>query len=285
MNKQNFNQSEGFPLETEVLADMQESFDIFNSLGNIAGNFSIISGCEETNGFVSNGVVFINGEVLEFRGGNVSSTVIIVENRIKKEFENGEEKDVLFIRYATFGIGVSTYNWTDFKRPKSTVQLTKDKTEQIEFEKLIERVKQLEARPTANVPVGLVAIWGLPANTIPIGWVEHQPLRGRTPVGKDPSYDTNTNGDLTNYNLNVLDFAGGKREHKLTVSEMPEHDHQQGSEALYNSYGGGGYVGSRTWGAEGNAAYINALTSKKGGDKPHTNMQPYRVVEFIRYTG
>ncbi|GEM58443.1 hypothetical protein B0A78_03570 [Flavobacterium columnare NBRC 100251 = ATCC 23463] len=163
MNKQNFNQSGGFPLETEVLADMQESFSIFNSLGNIAGNFAIISGCEETNGFVSNGVVFINGEVLEFRGGNVSSTVIIVENRIKKEFENGEEKEVLCIRYATFGIGSVTFNWADFKRPKSTIELTSElktvneelpkKADKTIIQRLIDRITELEKRPTFNNPI------------------------------------------------------------------------------------------------------------------------------------
>ena len=163
MNTQNFNQSGGFPLETEVLADMQTAYSIFNNLGSIAGNFSIISGCEETNGFVSNGVVFINGEVLEFRGGNVSSTLIIVENRIKKEFENGEEKDVLFIRYATFGIGSTTYNWADFKRPKSTIQLTDEvKTVQDELPKkadktiiqsLIDRIIALENRPSYSNPI------------------------------------------------------------------------------------------------------------------------------------
>ena len=163
MNTQNFNQSGGFPLETEVLEDMQTAYSIFNNLGSIAGNFSIISGCEETNGFVSNGVVFINGEVLEFRGGNVSSTVIIVENRIKKEFENGEEKDVLFIRYATFGIGSTTYNWSDFKRPKSTIELTADlktvneelpkKADQTLIQSLINRIIELEKRPMFNNPI------------------------------------------------------------------------------------------------------------------------------------
>ncbi|AMO19236.1 hypothetical protein [Flavobacterium columnare] len=157
MNKQNFNQSGGFPLETEVLADMQESFAIFNSLGNIAGNFSIISGCEENNGVVTNGFVNINGEVIEFRGGNTTATVIIVENPIKKEFENGEEKEVLFIRYATFGIGNISYPWANFKRPKTTIELTED-VEQINQElaqkasanviqNLLNRIVVLENRP------------------------------------------------------------------------------------------------------------------------------------------
>lgn len=163
MNKIKFNQSEGFPLETEILDEMQNSYSITNSLGNIAGNFAIISGCEDTNGIVSNGVVFINNELIEFRGGNATSTIIIVETPVKKEFENGEEKDVLFIRYATFGIGTTTYNWAEFKRPKSTIQMTDDiKTVQEELPKkadsliiqsLITRIIALENRPEYKNPI------------------------------------------------------------------------------------------------------------------------------------
>ncbi|OWP87526.1 hypothetical protein BWK60_03395 [Flavobacterium covae] len=279
MNTQNFNQSGGFPLETEVFADMQTAYSIFNNLGSIAGNFSIISGCEETNGFVSNGVVFINGEVLEFRGGNVSSTVIIVENRIKKEFENGEEKEVLFVRYATFGIGSVTFYWSDFKRPKSTGQLTKDKAEQTELEKLIERVKQLEARPKANVPIGMIAIWDRPANEIPAGWIEYQPLRGRMPIGLDPIYDTNVNGDLKNYNLQTLGYGGGVREHKLLQDELPNYKLKY--DTSYDTPAGGR---EHTWSSAPGSSHTMYINSG-GGDKPHNNMSPYRVVYFIQYKG
>lgn len=285
MNTQNFNQSGGFPLQTETLDNMQIAYDIFNNLGNIAGNFSIILGCQVTGSLVANGVVYINQELLEFRGGQIGTDVIIVEEITAQEFEDGNEKDVLHVRYATFGIGSTSFPWRNFKRPKTTIELTEQKAEQTLIDTLITRILALEQRPTANVPIGFVGIWGLPANTIPTGWVEHQPLRGRTAIGKDPNYDTNTNGDLTNYNLNVLDFIGGKREHQLIVSELAEHQHEQGSEALYNTFGGGGYIGSRTWGGSGNSAYANALTSKTGQNKAHTNMSPYRVVQYIRYVG
>jgi hypothetical protein len=74
MNTLNFNQSVGFPLETNILDEMQTSYSLFNALGAIAGNFSIISGCVLSGSTVADGVVFINGEVLEFKGGNCSGS-------------------------------------------------------------------------------------------------------------------------------------------------------------------------------------------------------------------
>ncbi|OWP84356.1 hypothetical protein BWK59_05900, partial [Flavobacterium davisii] len=126
MNYQNFNKNGGFPIKTQTLNDMQTSWQLLNGLGEIAGNFSIIIGCEENNGAVSDGLVYINGEVIDFVGGVKGNTVIIVETAHKREFKDGTNKDVLFVRKAMFGIGNTTYNWSDFKRPKSTIQLTKE---------------------------------------------------------------------------------------------------------------------------------------------------------------
>ena len=164
MNRQNFNITDGFPYETENLNDMQTAFSLFNYLGNIAGNFAIISGCEEgANGTIGNGVVQINDETLEFRSGIISDNVIIVEEIFQKEFEDGSNKDVLFVRYATFGVASVTYPWANFKRPKTTIQLTEDvKQIQIDLQSkadtsviqgLINRIIALEARPAFVDPV------------------------------------------------------------------------------------------------------------------------------------
>ncbi|MNF99667.1 hypothetical protein D3C84_825760 [compost metagenome] len=50
---------------------------------------------------------------------------------------------------------------------------------------LIERITALEARPLSNVPVGMIAIWGLPVSEIPDGWEEYLDLRGKMPIGHD----------------------------------------------------------------------------------------------------
>jgi hypothetical protein len=277
MNKQNFIQSGGFPLQTETLNEMQKGYDLFNGLGNIAGNFSIISGCVVTGASVSNGVVFINGEVLEFRGGQLGSDVIISEEVTAQEFEDGNERDVVYIRYATFGIGLNQYPWVNFKRPKSTVELTEQKAEQNLIDLLISRIEVLEARPASNVPIGMIAIWDQPANLIPIGWEEYLPLKGRMPIGHDPGYAQGF--DLVNYGLNVLGNEGGKREHQLTKPELPNYNLTRGvgNETVQ---GGSAII----WSSNVGGPYVQIINSG-GEDKPHNNMSPYRVVKFIIYRG
>jgi len=117
MNKINFNQTGGFPLETNTLDFLQSSHaDLINGLGAMAGNLAILSGCVENGNNVGNGYVQINGETLFFKGGAKMNTVVIVETSENRTFENGESKKVYLTRYAAFGSGTQNYNWADFKR-------------------------------------------------------------------------------------------------------------------------------------------------------------------------
>lgn len=120
MNFINFNQVGGFPLSTNILAKLQTAFSIFNALGNIVGDLTIISGCEVAGTNIGDGVVFINGEVLEFRGGLAQAKVIIKEDVESLLFENNNSYPVVKTRYATFGTGVAAINWVDFKRGFAT---------------------------------------------------------------------------------------------------------------------------------------------------------------------
>ncbi|MFV8351546.1 hypothetical protein [Flavobacterium sp. XS2P14] len=124
MNTINFNQVGGFPLSTNILAKLQTAFSLFNALGNIAGDLTIISGCEVAGTNVANGVVFINGEVLEFRGGLAQSKVIVKEDVESLLFENQNSYPVVKTRYATFGTGVGAINWADFKRGFATKDIS-----------------------------------------------------------------------------------------------------------------------------------------------------------------
>jgi hypothetical protein len=58
-------------------------------------------------------------------------------------------------------------------------------------------------------------------------------------------------------NLPNVSFLG-------TALESGEHQHQQGSESLYNFFGGGGYVGPRGVASGGLAQYIKQNTSLNG---------------------
>ncbi|ENG5660635.1 hypothetical protein ABUT75_002195 [Flavobacterium psychrophilum] len=279
MNYQIFNQSGGFPFQTETLHEMQKAYTLFNKFCDLAGNYAIISGCLVTGGAVSNGAVFINGELLEFKGGQLGADVIIVEEITAQEFEDGNDKNVLFVRYATFGIGATSFPWTNFKRPKTTVELTEEKAEQSLIETLITRIEALEAISPASFTVGMIMAFGRPRAEIPLGWAEHTTAQGKTLIGQDPNYDSNTNGDRTNYNLQTLGYRGGKREHQLTTAEMPSHNHNvpntdssliaHQSNGIATGGGGLGFVG----------------IASAGGDLKHTIMSPYEVVHWIKYVG
>ena len=270
MNRLNFNQSIGFPLETNILSEMQTAWSILNALGNIAGNFTILQGCTVIGTTVSDGVVFINGEVIEFKGGQVQSSVIIVQTPTVLEFEDNSEHEVIFTRYATFGVATTQYPWSGFKRFKNAIELTEDKAEKTTIEALIKRIEELESRPAANVPVGLIAIWGQAANLIPDGWEEYAPLKGRMPVGLD------TRNSLFDTLLNY----GGSPTHTLTINEMPAHDHSTDPCGGANAVTGD--IRAEPW--EGNFGG-GSKTGKTGGGVAFPIMNPFRIVHFIIYVG
>ena len=272
MNTMNFGNTGGFPMSTRILDELQTAFSIFNALGAIAGDKTIISGCVTTGSIVSPGVVCINGEVLEFRQGSlpgVNPKVKIIEAIESLLFEDNESKPVIRTRYVQFGTGVGAMDWADFKRPLETKTIAS----------LLQRIVDLEARPlVGNIPIGLVAIWGLPANAIPAGWVAHEPLAGRMPIGKnlaDADF-SNTTGVLA---------TGGSKTKTLSIPEMPEHTHA--------AFGGGnfGIVADRADAGNGSTNSEVAIdnqhptTAPTGGGLPFSIMNPYRVVDFIRYVG
>lgn len=129
MNKINFNQTGGFPLSTNILDAMQSAYAIFNQLGSLAGNKAIISGCEQLGNTVADGVIFLNGEILPFKGGAIGTSVIIKEESESRVFEDGATKPVIFKKYATFGSSTpeKTFVWADFKRVDNLLDLTEKK--------------------------------------------------------------------------------------------------------------------------------------------------------------
>jgi|GEM_PF-6594803 len=118
MNNINFDQTGGFPLTTNILSAMQDAYKLFNELGHLAGNNSIITGYAVIGNNINDGVIVINNELLPFKGGllGANSTVVIKENVIDKTFEDSSVKPVLFERYATIGIGGTNVLVRDLKR-------------------------------------------------------------------------------------------------------------------------------------------------------------------------
>lgn len=128
-------------------------------------------------------------------------------------------------------------------------------------------------------PVGAVYITynnNNPGNFLGGTWVRFG--EGQTLIGQ---------GQFTDKNKTTYTFAegetGGEYNHKLTVAEMPSHNHRQqvtagtGNEAAYQR---------RDYNGEGYSNLYDALhdTQNRGGDGYHNNLQPYITVYFWRRT-
>lgn len=272
-----FNQSGGFKLVTEVFAGLQDGYSIFSGVAKMAGEKAIVSGCEDLGTNIGDGIVIINGETLEFKGGVKQPTVIIKEEITSAQYEDGTMKPFETYRYATFGYSVNAFNWVDFKRvtPLNTLE---------------ERISKLEKAAAPIIDGGARVLWMKPANTIPAGWAEDTDFSGRMPVGLnllDPDFDD-------------VGKTGGTKQHTLSIGELPNH--------RFKVFGGGGVnttpiasnpngtaaslsdspSANEDWNAEITSASGEAFagnTNALGGNQPHNNMSPYRIVIYIKYVG
>lgn len=260
MNRLDFDQSGGFPMSTEILQAMQTSYNSLNELGRISGDKTIISGCEIVGSVCSSGFVVINGELLFFKPGTVGEFVIIQEvSEDQQGFEDGSAKPIIYERYATFGTADVQYAWDDFKRPLNLLQIEA-------------KLTQLENM----VPIGLVAIWDRPAEEIPAGWVEHLDLAGKTAVG-------HLDGDT---NFGALGTNIGTAQVTLDISHLPEHDHNiYGQDNSAQPIGQASVEVANVQNPGDATAYYSKKTSKVGGNQAHSNIQPSRIVKYIRFVG
>lgn len=278
-------QGSGFPATNKTwrfLIDMIN--ELHSSKTAITGDLAIISGCEESGGNVSDGIITINGEQLKFIGAAVGSTVIIVENIEQVAYIEdinpadgiGDSKDTYFTRYATFGTGATEYNWSDFVRISSILELQK-----------------------AMVPVGVINMWSGAINAIPQGWklcdgANGTPdLRGKFIVAYD----------ATTVDYNAIGKTGGAKEVSLTENQMPSHNHDgstdfsgshthtvanmpaaTGATKPFDSNAGEIAKGTVNTDSAGNHSH-SFLTGNKGGNQPHENRPPYFTLAYIMFVG
>lgn len=273
MNISNFVQTEGYPLTGERLQELQTSFSLLTAYGNIAGNLTIIAGCEQVGSNIENGVVFINGEPIEFRKAALgpASKVIIIETPTNRAFKNGNVKTVYTVRYATFGTAATSWLWTDFKRPIQTKELEakfEAKEDKTTVTALATRITELEKKNAVFQAGGGMVLWNKPAGQIPPGWREVVDWQARMPVGfkaGDPDFGT-------------MGKPGGDRVASLTVANLPAHYFQ-----YQKAIKGRGY---RTQSDDNPfGAYETANTNTIGGNQAFPILNPYKVVLFIEYIG
>ena len=241
MNKLNFNQTGGFPMSTNILDAVQTAYSLFNHLGNLAGELVIISGCVITGNTVSDGAVYINGELLEFKGGSISTNVIIKEETESRVFEDGATKPIIYKRYAGFGSSTpdKTFKWEDFKRVENLLNLTEKKAEKTELDKSIKRIKKLEEQKPM---IGEIKQGIFDLENLPPGWFHCNGQNG-TP-------------DLRGY------FLRGKTDERALGSF--QEDAQQKITGRFSSFNRD-WRGGRPNGAFGFEGHFNAEL-KSGGD-------------------
>lgn len=263
MNKTEFVQTGGFPVKAERLQELQTAYEIFNQLGSLAGNLTIVSGCEVVGSNVADGFVFINNELLPFKAGTLADNVIIIEESSSKEFLNGEVKPVHFNRYATFGTSVNSFPWEDFVRPIQTKEIPVD---------LVTRLENLEKKAAVFQAGGGMVFWNKPAAEIPEGWQEVINWRGRIPVGLD----------TTQSEFDLLGKQGGSKTRTLTESQLPVINRTYNSNTAIDFGSGSATVQRARSNVSGTGNYISTNVTFGGGEA-FSMLNPYRVVLFIEF--
>lgn len=280
MNNINFQNTGGFPLETETLDEMQKSYSIFNALGEIVGEKAIIKGCKTVGVNVTDGVIYWNGEVLEFRGEIAQTKIIIVDEPTSVEFEDGNVKEVYHERYATFGTGIDAVDWSDFVRAYPlTSALYLDKVDMF-------------AGDLANIPAGWFLCDGQNGTA---------DLRKRFVVGYD----------ATDVDYDAVGKTGGLKEVTLTEAQMPTHKHTgttnsagnhrhrlkdgSGGEKTNSITSGGGNLSGQDNAAswvddssiiEDNGAHTHTMNlNNSGNSEAHENRPPFYTLAFIQFKG
>jgi hypothetical protein len=79
-----FLQTDGVPLTADLMDVLQQAYAIFNVLGDIAGNLTILKGCEVNGTFVESGIVVINGDVLFLKEAAFTIMYLYIKKILKR---------------------------------------------------------------------------------------------------------------------------------------------------------------------------------------------------------
>lgn len=270
MNRIDFDQTGGYRLETESLSKLQSNYRIFEALGEVVGEKSIIKGCNVVGSTTTDGVVFFNGELLDFVGGTTQSTIIIVEEVSDLLFEDGQNKPTFYKRYARFGTGANSVLWSEFNR----------------------------AYPLSSaLYIDKIDMYAGDIDSLPEGWFLCNgqngtvDLRQRFVVGLDPNFE----------DYDEVGKIGGLKEVQLNENELPTHDfsgnftippHTMEIGITAGTDNGGGRL--VTGGSPQEGSIDVGITSSTqgsfntqpiGGDAPHENRPPFYTLAFIQFKG
>lgn len=310
--------NKNFPIDCETMDYMQTNVSLLQILGNIAGDKTILLGCElEQNGTRRKaGYVFVKtkdfpeGEVLYWEGGNVSGGMYVNQETISIEAQGYEFPQAYTVRSLVAGVGSENFSWNNFKAFKTPRELEE-----------YDRAQDLEIAKLAPPPLGIVQLW--PGKSVPEGYeiCEGQQLKitdypalyaaiGTTfnsAYSSTGSRYSTTSGyfrlpdlrgrfiagyDVSDTDYNSFGKVGGEKQHQLTTSEMPSHTHLfrdyyyperiSSGGISGNEYVGGNRVGSGKTDSDNNyLLYKSHYTDAAGSGYAHENRPPYYSLAYI----
>lgn len=119
---------EQFPVSTETFSKLQAMILQIAKLASLGGQNYILSGCElNSYNILSDGYLVIQGELIYFQGGYMSSSYItIVEEKTSVTVYDTNFQDIYINKKAVIGLGSPQYHWSSFRRLKSIDQLSTD---------------------------------------------------------------------------------------------------------------------------------------------------------------
>lgn len=258
-----FLQTGGVPLTNDLMALIEEAYGIFESLGGLAGNQTIVSGCSIIGGSIEPGIVAIDGNLYYFEGGTIGNEVCINTEQIYKTFQDQTDKVLIEKKTVKFGLGSPQYYWSDFIRLKTIKEIQMialAAATQAQVTDLSIRIQELELL-TAPIKTKRIR-WFFQGDIadIPAGWEIDNNMEGLVTIGVDPTD-------------NHFDESGKKwgfKTHQLTESEMPAHSHNMPNQVIIQS---AGKANSDAY-HRVQSNYVNRNTDSKGGNQPHNNIQP-----------
>lgn len=295
-----------FPLDCETFENLQQLACLTAVVGNVAGDKSVLYGCELTNGGSRRGpgYVFIRtkafpeGEVLYWEGGAIGGGMYVRQEDVRVSANGRDYSKAYSCRSVAPGVGSENYSWADFSELRSLVDLRRE-NEQLE--------KRLAAlRPS---PLGVVEMWA--GREVPEGYVlcdgralrksDYEELAAVLGGAFDSAPDANGNVYKTqevffrvpdlrgrfvvgqhdiDEDYAAAGMAGGLKSVELRVDEIPSHSHAAWMH----------HTGSPDWRSGGSNSPDNTTmsastweyqTGASGGGRAHENRPPYYVLAYI----
>lgn len=124
MDKLTLDGTKDFALTTNALAFMQSAYEMLEKLTNIAGDNFIVSGCGVTGTSAASGYMVLNGILMPFSGGTITTNVKIVTTTTTVEVDTGSYTKTSYT--AEFGTSVNddeNVAWADIVSINSITDL------------------------------------------------------------------------------------------------------------------------------------------------------------------